>query len=141
MVGAARMTLSELIAKENPACSTLDRRERGEVRHCHECGTKFDDGDWVDYYCKVCQSCFAKWEEAAGTPLRRYSKPSKDRLCVCVPCGMMFSSTSNFDRHRRGMRCNSPTEMMAKKTPMVVKDGIWTLETDCEWHLKASGLS
>ena len=129
MVGESVMTLAELIARENP------------VRHCQECGTQFTDGDFVDYYCKVCQSCFAKWEDAAGTPLRRYSKPSKDRLCVCVPCGMMFSSTSNFDRHRRGMRCNSPTEMMAKKTPMVVKDGIWTLETDCEWHLKASGLS
>ena len=141
MVGESVMTLAELIARENP------------VRHCQECGTQFTDGDFVDYYCKlcstidrremgeVCQSCFAKWEDAAGTPLRRYSKPSKDRLCVCVPCGMMFSSTSNFDRHRRGMRCNSPTEMMAKKTPMVVKDGIWTLETDCEWHLKSSGLS
>lgn len=129
MVGAASMTLAELIARENP------------VRHCQECGTQFTDGDFVDYYCEVCQSCFAKWEDAAGVPLRRYGKPSKDRLCVCVPFGMMFSSTSNFDRHRMGMRCNSPTEMMARKTPMVVKDGIWTLESDCEWHLKASGLS
>lgn len=102
MVGAARMTLSELIAKENPA------------RHCQECGTKFDDGDWVDYYCKVCQSCFAKWESGIGVYLLRYDSNGT----VCAACGLTFGG-GNFSKHRRFGACVSPLEMKA-----VVKDGI-----------------
>ena len=116
------MTLLELVAKE------------GILRKCTVCGTEFADGDWIDYYCKVCQSCFAKWEEEAGAPLRRYGRPAKEGLCVCAPCGMMFSSTSNFDEHRRGMRCNSPAEMMAKKRPLIVKAGVWTLPPSQRWQ-------
>lgn len=122
MVGESVMTLAELIAKENP------------VRHCQECGTQFTDGDFVDYYCKVCQTCFAKWSADAGVPLRRYGKPSKEGLCVCVPCGMMFSSTSSFDEHRRGMRCHSPAEMLAGKRKLVVKDGVWTYPSSQTWQ-------
>jgi NMD protein affecting ribosome stability and mRNA decay len=96
------MTLAELIARENP------------VRHCQECGRKFDDGDWVDYYCKVCQSCFAKWESSIGTYLLRYDF----RGTVCAACGLTFGG-GNFSKHRKLGRCLSPSEMKA-----VVKDGI-----------------
>lgn len=108
------MNLRELIEKENP------------VRHCQECGTKFTDvvldprplgegrGDWVDYYCKVCQSCFAKWESSIGTYLLRYDS----RGTVCAACGLTFGG-GNFSKHRKLGRCLSPSEMKA-----AVKDGI-----------------
>lgn len=114
MVGAASMTLAELIARENP------------VRHCQECGTQFTDGDFVDYYCKlcstidrremgeVCQSCFAKWESGIGVYLLRYDSKGT----VCAACGLTFGG-GNFSKHRRFGACVSPLEMKA-----VVKDGI-----------------
>ena len=114
MVGESVMTLAELIAKENP------------VRHCQECGTQFTDGDFVDYYCKLCQSCFAKWESEAGKPLERYVRPTGERMCVCAPCGMVFTSLSGFEVHRKGMKCNSPAKMNDRKRPLVVKDGMWS---------------
>lgn len=122
LVGESGMNLQELVAKEHL------------TRNCQECDTKFTDKDLVDYYCKVCQTCFAKWSADAGVPLRRYGKPSKEGLCVCVPCGMMFSSTSSFDEHRRGMRCHSPAEMLAGKRKLVVKDGVWTYPSSQTWQ-------
>lgn len=135
------MTLAELIAKENP------------VRHCQECGTKFTDGDFVDYYCKlcstidrremgeVCQSCFAKWESETGKPLERYAHPTGDRMCVCAPCGMVFTSLSGFEVHRKGMKCNSPAKMNDRKRPLVVKDGMWSFPPPAECHYLPDQLS
>ena len=123
------MTLLELVTKE------------GIHRQCKVCGTEFTDNDWADYYCKVCQSCFTKWEEEAGASLARYVRPTGERMCVCAPCGMVFSSLSGFDIHRKGMKCNSPAEMNARKRPLVVRNGMWAFPPPQECHYLPDQLS
>jgi len=90
------MTLLEIVARE------------GIRRQCTVCGTEFTDGDWIDYYCKVCRSCFAKWEEQAGAPIKRYSNLKS----TCAACGSSFEGGS-FPEHRRFGGCRSPADMGA----------------------------
>jgi hypothetical protein len=59
-------------------------------------------------------------------PLRHGSS-----MCDCPTCGLRFSATSTFDKHRQGpydgdRRCLTPKEMRAKK--MVERNGVWGME-------------